>query len=84
MTDEGIFYTWFSVLSNGNVIVSQKLDRSKAAVLTLPVSVIDTSAPTLQQAEGRPNFVFLCYLYFKFAIGTILHCLDLCIIKNHI
>ncbi|KAI5635157.1 cadherin domain-containing protein [Phthorimaea operculella] len=53
VTAEGIFGAWFTVLGNGSVIVSQKLDRSRAAVLTLPVSVIDASAPTLQQADGE-------------------------------
>ncbi|KAJ2947229.1 hypothetical protein O0L34_g16939 [Tuta absoluta] len=53
VTAEGIFGAWFTVLRNGSVIVSQKLDRSRAAVLTLPVSVIDASAPTLQQADGE-------------------------------
>ncbi|XP_026727127.1 cadherin-87A [Trichoplusia ni] len=53
VSDEGIFGSWFSVLSNGSVTVSQKLDRSRAAVLTLPVRVTDASAPTLQQADGE-------------------------------
>ncbi|KAJ8718783.1 hypothetical protein PYW07_016339 [Mythimna separata] len=53
VTDEGIFGSWFAVQPNGTVVVSQKLDRSRAAVLTLPVRVTDASAPTLQQADGE-------------------------------
>ncbi|XP_073952760.1 cadherin 87A [Choristoneura fumiferana] len=53
VSDEGIFGSWFSIQSNGSVTVSQRIDRTRAAVLTLPVSVIDASAPTLQQADGE-------------------------------
>ncbi|XP_041988772.1 cadherin-87A [Aricia agestis] len=45
--------SWFHVLSNGTVEVAQKLDRERAAVVTLPVAVTDTSAPTLQRADGE-------------------------------
>ncbi|XP_022834034.1 cadherin-87A [Spodoptera litura] len=53
VSDEGIFGTWFTVQWNGSVVVSQRLDRSRAAVLTLPVAVTDASAPTLQRADGE-------------------------------
>lgn len=53
VSDEGIFGSWFKVHPNGSVFVSQKLDRGKAAVLTLPVIVIDSSAPSLQQSDGK-------------------------------
>ncbi|KAG6448204.1 hypothetical protein O3G_MSEX005352 [Manduca sexta] len=53
VSDEGIFGSWFSVQPNGTVVVSQQLDRSKAVVLTLPVRVVDASAPTLQEAHGE-------------------------------
>ncbi|GBP51653.1 Cadherin-87A [Eumeta japonica] len=53
VTDEGIFNNWFSVWPNGSVVVSRRPDRTRAAVLTLPVVVTDTSATTLQQADGE-------------------------------
>ncbi|XP_012545103.1 cadherin-87A [Bombyx mori] len=53
VSEEGIFDQWMSVLPNGTVVVAQKLDRSRAAVLSLPVRVTDTSAPALQQADGE-------------------------------
>ncbi|XP_061704355.1 cadherin-87A isoform X2 [Cydia pomonella] len=53
VSDEGIFDSWFSILSNGSVVVSQRLDRSRAAVLSLPVTVIDASANPLQEADGE-------------------------------
>ncbi|KAJ0177573.1 hypothetical protein K1T71_006446 [Dendrolimus kikuchii] len=52
VSNEGIFSSWFDVLPNGTVIVTQHLDRSRAAVITLPVRVTDSSAPTLQEADG--------------------------------
>lgn len=61
VSEEGIFGNWFSVFSNGSVVVAQKLDRSRAAVLTLPVVVTDASATSLQQAYGK-FFVLLCEL----------------------
>ncbi|CAK1578959.1 unnamed protein product [Parnassius mnemosyne] len=51
--DEGIFGSWFEVRTNGEVAVVQQLQRSLAAVLTLPVAVTDNSAPTLQRTEGE-------------------------------
>ncbi|KAF9823771.1 hypothetical protein SFRURICE_000014, partial [Spodoptera frugiperda] len=53
VSDEGIFGSWFTVQPNGSVVVSQRLDRSRAAVVTLPVAVTDASAPTLQRADGE-------------------------------
>nr|QTE34337.1 cadherin [Galleria mellonella] len=53
VSEEGIFGSWFSVHFNGSVTVSQRLDRERAAVLTLPVRVTDASAPTLQQTDGE-------------------------------
>ncbi|XP_053605342.1 cadherin-87A isoform X2 [Plodia interpunctella] len=53
VSGEGIFGSWFSIQPNGSVIVSQRLDRSRAAVLTLPVRVTDASATTLQQSDGE-------------------------------
>ncbi|KAL0881320.1 hypothetical protein ABMA27_001201 [Loxostege sticticalis] len=53
VSDEGIFGSWFSIHPNGTVSVAQRLDRSRAAVLSLPVAVTDASAPTLQQTEGE-------------------------------
>ncbi|XP_075975917.1 cadherin 87A isoform X2 [Anticarsia gemmatalis] len=53
VTDEGIFNSWFTVQPDGKVVVSQQLDRSRAAVITLPVRVTDVEAPVLQQAEGE-------------------------------
>ncbi|CAG9787488.1 unnamed protein product [Diatraea saccharalis] len=53
VSDEGIFGSWFAVQPNGSVIVAQKLDRGRAAVLTLPVAVTDASALTLQQTEAH-------------------------------
>ncbi|XP_063893828.1 cadherin-87A [Helicoverpa armigera] len=53
VSDEGIFGSWFTVQPNGTVIVTQKLDRSRAAVLTLPVTVTDATAATLQEADGE-------------------------------
>ncbi|CAG5033926.1 unnamed protein product [Parnassius apollo] len=51
--EEGIFGSWFEVRTNGEVAVAQQLQRSLAAVLTLPVAVTDNSAPTLQRTEGE-------------------------------
>ncbi|CAH0398993.1 unnamed protein product [Chilo suppressalis] len=53
VSDEGIFGSWFSVQPNGSVLVAQKLDRGRAAVVTLPVAVTDASALALQQTEGE-------------------------------
>ncbi|XP_028171675.1 cadherin-87A-like, partial [Ostrinia furnacalis] len=53
VSNEGIFDSWFSIQPNGTVSVAQRLDRGRAAVLTLPVAVTDASAPTLQQTEGE-------------------------------
>lgn len=53
VSSEGIFGSWFSVQPNGSVAVAQRLDRGRAAVLTLPVAVTDASALTLQQTEGE-------------------------------
>lgn len=53
VTEEGIFSNWFAVDDNGGVVVSSRLVRTRAAVLTLPVLVIDTTANTLQQAQGE-------------------------------
>ncbi|XP_063827722.1 cadherin-87A [Ostrinia nubilalis] len=53
VSNEGIFDSWFSIHPNGTVSVAQRLDRGRAAVLTLPVAVTDASAPTLQQTEGE-------------------------------
>ncbi|XP_072929429.1 cadherin-87A [Epargyreus clarus] len=51
--DDGVFSTWFDIMANGSVAVAQRLDRGRAAVLTLPVAVTDTSAPTLQRTDGE-------------------------------
>ncbi|XP_060802067.1 cadherin-87A [Amyelois transitella] len=53
VSSEGIFGSWFSVQPNGTVVVNQRLDRSRAAVLTLPVRVTDASAAILQQSDGE-------------------------------
>ncbi|CAB3226941.1 unnamed protein product [Arctia plantaginis] len=53
VSDEGVFDSWFTVRADGAVLVSRRLQRARAAVLTLPVRVRDTEAPALQQAEGE-------------------------------
>ncbi|XP_048477676.1 cadherin-87A isoform X1 [Plutella xylostella] len=53
VSDEGIFGGWFSVSPNGSVWVSRAPDRARAAVVTLPVAVTDTAAPSVQRADGE-------------------------------
>lgn len=53
MEDDGTIASWFLVSPSGEVFVSQTPDRSRAAVVTLPVSVTDQSAPVPQITEGE-------------------------------
>lgn len=53
VSEAGIFGAWFRIQPDGSVIVGQPLDRSRAAVVTLPVRVTDVEAPVLQQADGE-------------------------------
>ncbi|CAH2040130.1 unnamed protein product, partial [Iphiclides podalirius] len=53
VSEEGIFESWFEVLPSGEVVVGAPLQRRLAAVLTLPVLVTDTEAPTLQRTQGE-------------------------------
>ncbi|XP_013167348.1 PREDICTED: cadherin-87A [Papilio xuthus] len=53
VVDVGALVSWFSVLSAGEVVVAGGLRRNMAAVVTLPVQVTDTSAPSLQRSYGE-------------------------------
>ncbi|CAH0724033.1 unnamed protein product, partial [Brenthis ino] len=53
VSSQGAFDEWFSISDSGSVSVSRALDRARAAVVTLPVGVLDSSAPSLQRAEGE-------------------------------
>lgn len=44
---------WFKVRpSNGDVIISETINRDIAAIVSLSVIVTDTSAPDVQQSSG--------------------------------
>ncbi|CAG9580188.1 unnamed protein product [Danaus chrysippus] len=51
--DDGTISSWFIVSPSGEVFVSHSPDRSRAAVVTLPVAVTDTSAPIPQTTDGE-------------------------------
>ncbi|XP_068626040.1 cadherin-87A isoform X2 [Battus philenor] len=53
VSDEGVFRSWFEVLPDGAVAVARPLERARAAVVTLPVRVTDTSAHAQQRAHGE-------------------------------
>lgn len=44
---------WFKVRpSNGDIIISEAINRNIAAIVSLSVIVTDTSAPDVQQSSG--------------------------------
>ncbi|XP_077297943.1 cadherin 87A [Arctopsyche grandis] len=50
--ETSVFRQWFQVEEDGSVKVVQPLDRNIAAVVTLPVNVVDTSATSMQISQG--------------------------------
>lgn len=53
LNDNREIQNWFRVrASNGDVIVANTIDRNVAAIVSLSVIVIDTSASDLQQSTG--------------------------------
>lgn len=54
LDDNSDIKNWFKIrASNGDVIVAKTIDRDTAAIVSLSVTVTDTSAPDLQQSTGN-------------------------------
>lgn len=53
LNDNREIRNWFRVrASNGDIIIADTIDRNVAAIVSLSVIVIDTSASDLQQSTG--------------------------------